>query len=70
MSFEPVNTNGAQRGWRPIVQLLDRRIQNVAMISGDDLEVVVADDFILVPNPRVVDQNREYVIKFTAQPVD
>ena len=40
------------------------------MISGDDLEVVVADDFILVPNPRVVDQNREYVIKFTAQPVD
>lgn len=69
-SFEPVNTNGAQRGWRPIVQLLDRRIQNVAMISGDDLEVVVADDFILVPNPRVVDQNREYVIKFTAQPVD
>lgn len=69
-SFEPVNTNGAQRGWRPIVQLLDHRIQNVTMISGDDLEVVVADDFILMPNPRVVDKNREYVIKFTAQPVD
>ncbi|MDA7873929.1 hypothetical protein N9B17_02075 [Rhodopirellula sp.] len=69
-SFEPVNTNGAQRGWRPIVQLLDHRIHQIALTSGDDLGVVIADDFILMPNPRTVDQNREYVIQFTAKRVD
>ena len=69
-SFEPVNTNGAQRGWRPIVQLLDHRIQQASLLSGDDLGVVIADDFILVPNPRVVDLDRDYVIKFKAQRVD
>ena len=69
-SFEPVNTNGAQRGWRPVVQLLDHRIKDVVILVGDDLETVVTDDFILVPNPRVVDQQREYVVKFTATKVD
>lgn len=69
-SFEPVNTNGAQRGWRPIVQLLDHRIQQTKLLSGDDLGVVISDDFILVPNPRVVDPERDYVIKFKAERVD
>ncbi len=69
-SFEPVNTNGAQRGWRPIVQLLDHRIQKASLLSGDDLGVVITDDFILVPNPRVVDSDRDYVIKFKAERVD
>ena len=69
-SFEPVNTNGAQRGWRPVVQLLDHRISDVSMLEGDDLEAIVSDDFILVPNPRVVDVDQEYVVKFTASRVD
>ena len=69
-SFEPVNTNGAQRGWRPVVQLLDHRIKDVSILAGDDLEAVVSDDFILFPNPRVVDDQREYVVKFTASRVD
>lgn len=69
-SFEPVNSNGAQRGWRPIVQLLDHRIHQISPLSGDDLGAVIADDFILVPNPRVVEQGRKYVIKFTAKRVD
>ncbi len=65
-SFKPVNTNGAQRGWRPIVELLDDRISNVKIIEGADLNPVVTDDFILIPNPRTVDPSREYRIRFTA----
>ncbi|MDF1842830.1 MAG: hypothetical protein P1U77_15450 [Rubripirellula sp.] len=65
-SFKPVNTNGAQRGWRPIVQLLDHRIGDVQIVEGEELSPVVADDFILVPNPRTVDPSRTYRIRFTA----
>jgi hypothetical protein len=65
-SFKPVNTNGAQRGWRPIVELLDDRISNVKIIEGTDLNPVVTDDFILIPNPRTVGPSREYRIRFTA----
>ncbi|MGZ0174420.1 MAG: hypothetical protein ACKVHE_33370 [Planctomycetales bacterium] len=69
-SFKPVNTNGAQRGWRPIVELLDHRVRNVKIIDGADLMLVVTDDFVLIPNPRVVDLSREYRVTFTASPVD
>ncbi len=68
-SFKPVNTNGAQRGWRPIVELLDHRISEVKIIKGEDLQPVVTDDFILIPNPRTVDPSREYQIRFTASPL-
>lgn len=65
-SFKPVNTNGAQRGWRPIVELFDHRIRNVKIVDGKSLKPVITDDFVLVPNPRVVDPSREYRVTFTA----
>lgn len=65
-SFKPVNTNGAQRGWRPIVQLLDERVSDVRILEGAELNPVVTDDFILIPNPRTVDSSRVYVIRFKA----
>ena len=66
-SFKPVNTNGSQRGWRPIVQFLPHRIQDVEIVAGEDLHPVVTDDFILVPNPRECDPDRKYVIRFKAK---
>ncbi len=65
-SFQPVNTNGSERGWRPIVQFLPDRIKGVALMTGMDLKPTITDDFILVPNPRECDPQREYVIKFKA----
>ena len=65
-SFQPINTNGSQRGWRPIVQFLPHRICDVRVISGIDLDPVITDDFILVPNPRQCDPERDYVVTFTA----
>ena len=65
-SFKPVNTNGSQRGWRPIVELLPHRIKNVEIVVGEDLNPVVTDDFILIPNPRTCDPKREYKVVFKA----
>ncbi|MBI1371670.1 MAG: hypothetical protein GC159_02755 [Phycisphaera sp.] len=66
-SFKPVNTNGAQRGWRPIVALLPHRVTDVHITDGADLKPVVTDDFILVPNPRECDTQRAYRVVFTAK---
>lgn len=65
-SFAPVNRNGSQRGWRPIVEFLPEPIEGgVELIRGSDLQPVIADDFILVPNPRNCDPEREYVVSFS-----
>ena len=66
-SFQPVNRNGSQRGWRPIVQFLPQRIHSVEILRGQDLNPTVTDDFILVPNPRKADPNREYIVEFRAR---
>jgi zinc protease len=50
-SFAPVNTNGSQRGGRPIVQFLPRRLAAVEVVEGGAWKPVVTDTFILVPLP-------------------
>ena len=65
-TFRPINTNGAQRGWRPIVAFLPGRVKDVKIIEGADLKPVVADDFLLIPNPRTCDPKRPYKVVFTA----
>ena len=65
-SFKPINTNGSQRGWRPIVQFLPHRIRNVKILDDNKLSPVVTDDFILVPNPRTYDSGKMYQIRFSA----
>lgn len=69
-SFDPVNTNGAQRGGRPIVELLDHRIEGVKLLAGEELMPIVTDDFILIPNPRSAEASKSYVIQFTASRID
>jgi len=50
-SFAPVHTNGSQRGGRPIVQFLPCRLGKLEILEGGEHAPVVADDFVLVPNP-------------------
>ena len=66
-SFQPVNQNGAQRGWRPMVVMLPRRIANVVVTSGQDLSPVITDDFVLIPNPRICDPSKSYRVEFSAK---
>jgi hypothetical protein len=46
-----VNTNGSQRGGRPIVAFLPRRLAAVEIVAGNEWKPVVTDDFVLVPLP-------------------
>ena len=53
-TFKPVNTNGSQRGGRPVIHFLPQRItgsKKVEILSGAEWSPVITDDFILVPNP-------------------
>lgn len=51
-TFKTVNKNGSQRGNRPIVAMLPRRISGkVEIESGAELKPVITDDFVLVPLP-------------------
>ncbi len=69
-SFKPINTNGAQRGWRPIVHLLPHRLTDIEVTNANGLNPLVADDFILIPNPRQCDPKRAYVVTFKARVVE
>jgi len=69
-TFKPINTNGSQRGGRPIIQFLPRRIQAARLVEGADLQPVITDNFILVSNPRECDPQRQYRVVFRAAAAD
>jgi zinc protease len=69
-SFKPINKNGSQRGWRPIVEILLYRLKDIEIVDDGGLKPVVADDFILIPNPREYDPSRQYEIRFKATRCD
>lgn len=67
-TFAPVNTNGSQRGGRPIVQFFDRRIDpaTVAITAGAELKPVITDDFLLIPLPKA-GESGNLKVTFTAK---
>ena len=67
-SFEPVNRNGVQRGYRPIIKFFPRRLSGVQILEGAELKPVIADDFLLLPQPRPTDSQPRYRVRFRAQP--
>ena len=68
-SFKPVNTNGAQRGLRPVVQWLPQRVGEVELLEGAELKPEITDDFILIPHDGSFDLEREYKVVFRAAPI-
>ncbi len=67
-SFEPINKNGSQRGWRPFVQFMPKRVQNVEVTHGKELGPVITDNFVLIPNPRICEPGKTYRIEFKSSP--
>ncbi len=63
-SFKPINTNGSQRGGRPLLAWLPHRVKDVKIVSGAELGPVVTETFVLVPNPRECDPARAYRVVF------
>ena len=62
-----MNTNGSQRGGRPIVAYLPQRVKDIRIVEGTELNPVITDDFILVPNPGSSDGGALKVV-FNARP--
>lgn len=50
-TFAPVDENGSQRGGRPLVRFLPKRISKAVILEGAEWKPVIADDFALLPNP-------------------
>lgn len=50
-TFAPVDTNGSERGGRPLVAFLPRRAEGWEVVEGAAWKPVAADDFVLLPNP-------------------
>jgi hypothetical protein len=69
-TFEPINTNGSQRGGRPIIEYLPHRIKAAQVVEGGDLNPVITDDFVLVPNPQKCEPDKNYRVVFRAAPLD
>lgn len=65
-SFAPINTNGSQRGGRPIIQYLPWRVRDVEVVEGANLEPVITDDFLLVPLPPSGNAPRSIRLVFRA----
>jgi zinc protease len=68
-SFQPINTNGSQRGGRPIVALLPHRLKDVRLLEGQDLKPVVTENSLLVPLPGKCEPGRVYKVVFQADRV-
>jgi len=66
-TFAPINTNGSQRGGRPLIAFLPRRVRDVKILSGAEFNPEITDDFILLPNPQVCDPAKKYQVVFQAK---
>ena len=69
-TFEPINQNGSQRGGRPIVQFLPRHVKTVQVMEGAELNPVITDNFVLVPNPGKYEAGKTYRVVFRTGRVD
>jgi len=63
-TFAAVNTNGSQRGGRPVIQFFAERLGQATVTQGAEWNPVIADDFILVPAPKPQEPSRPIVIRF------
>ena len=69
-TFEPINSNGAQRGGRPIVQLFPHRLTDVEILQDNGLQPLITDDFLLIPLPKQCEEGKAYQVVFKAKRVE
>ena len=68
-TFTPRNTNGSQRGGRPIFVFLPHRVRQVQVVEGQELRPLITENFLLIPNPGVCDPQRGIRVVFRAERV-
>ena len=66
-TFATVDSNGSTRGGRPLIVFLPRRLAAPVLLEGASWKPLLADDFVLLPNPgTATDPPTEIVIRFRA----
>lgn len=50
-----------------MIHFLPERIGTVEILEGQELQPVITDDFVLVPNPRKCDPAKTYRVVFRPQ---
>lgn len=71
-SFAPVNTNGSQRGGRPIMVFFHDRIDpaSVKITAGAEFKPLITDDFLLLPLPDASAPAKPFKVSFSARKAD
>tara|TARA_Y100001934_G_scaffold283281_1_gene401799 strand:- start:1005 stop:2429 length:1425 start_codon:yes stop_codon:yes gene_type:complete len=69
-SFDPVNENGTQRGYRPFVAFFDNRLSEPMIQSGKELNPLITDNFILVANPPSKRPAKSLEVVFRAKEIE
>ena len=65
MGYDNTDKNGSQRGGRPFFVFLPKRLKGnvVEILSGQELNPVIADDFVLIPK-FAMDEEKKYTLSF------
>ena len=69
-SFLPVNTNGSQRGGRPVVAFLPQRLLDLQLLEGESRQPVLTDRFVVIPNPGGSFDGKAFQVTFSGRPVN
>jgi hypothetical protein len=69
-SYQPINENGVQRGHRPFIAFFDKRVDKADVVSGKELNPLITDNFILIPNPPSQRPAKPMEIVFRAKEID
>lgn len=64
-SYEPIDTNGSQRGGRPFLAFLPQRIDPTSWENTTHKDAVLADDFVLIPRPPAGSKAQPIRIEWT-----
>jgi|GEM_PF-2228049 len=64
-SFKLLSTNGSQRGNRPVIAWLPKRLNKLTVVEGMELKPVVTPRFILIPLPDALKDS--YVVRIVSQ---
>jgi hypothetical protein len=65
-----VNLNGSQRGFRPFVAFLPKRIKDIVILSGAGWSPIITDDFLMMPHPGKCDPDQSYRVEFKATVIE
>ena len=66
-SYKLVDGNGSERSGRPFVQLLPRRVSDVKILTGEEYNPVITDNFILIPATQSVCDGSTFSVTFSSK---